>query len=48
MKTVLTCPCGVVIRAEDDDVLVEAVHEHLNEAHPGRTYTRDEILFMAL
>ncbi|WP_349826677.1 hypothetical protein [Brevibacterium litoralis] len=43
----LTCPCGVQIAAPDEDALVEATRAHLAEAHPGRTYTRDQILFFA-
>lgn len=47
MKTRLTCPCGETIRAEDEDTLVELTQAHLAEAHPGMTYGRDEILFIA-
>jgi hypothetical protein len=35
MKTRLNCPCGEYITAPDE------------AEHPGRTYGRDEILFMA-
>ena len=47
MKTRLTCPCGEVIRGEDEDNLVELTQEHLAAAHPDMTYGRDEILFLA-
>jgi predicted small metal-binding protein len=47
MKTRLTCPCGTMISAEDEDDLVEQAQAHLSEAHPGREYDRDAILFMA-
>lgn len=47
MKTRLSCPCGEVIRAEDEDQLVELTQAHLAEAHPGMSYGRDEILFIA-
>ncbi len=47
MKTRLTCPCGETIRAENEDQLVELTQAHLAEAHPGMTYGRDEILFIA-
>jgi len=47
MKTRLTCPCGEVIRGEDEDQLVELTQAHLAEAHPGMEYGRDEILFIA-
>ncbi len=44
----LRCPCNVTIRGADDDELVEKVQEHLAAEHPGREYSRDEILFMAM
>ena len=47
MKTRLTCPCGEVVRAENEDQLVELTQQHLAEVHPGMTYGRDEILFIA-
>jgi hypothetical protein len=43
----LSCPCGTQLVAESDDELVELAQAHLAEAHPGREYSRDEILFMA-
>ena len=47
MAKTLRCPCGTVINAADDDELVALTQEHLAAEHPGREYTRDEILFMA-
>jgi hypothetical protein len=47
MKRTLDCPCGVRVNGEDEDDLVEQVSRHLAERHPGRDYSRDEILFMA-
>ena len=47
MKTRITCPCGEAITAEDEDELVERTQTHLREVH-DRTYSRDEILFMAI
>lgn len=47
MKTRLHCPCGVLVKATDEDELVELAKLHLEQAHPGLTYARDEILFMA-
>lgn len=47
MKTRLNCPCGEYITAPDEDELVRLVQAHLAAEHPGRTYERDEILFMA-
>jgi predicted small metal-binding protein len=44
----LRCPCAATIRGEDDDELVEKVQEHLAAEHPGREYSREEILFMAM
>ena len=44
----LRCPCGDSFRGETDDELVEKVQEHLAAEHPGRDYSREEILFMAL
>ncbi|MBY6537776.1 DUF1059 domain-containing protein [Rhodococcus sp. BP-349] len=43
----LHCPCGTTIDATDDDQLVERTETHLAGAHPGRTYSRLEILFLA-
>lgn len=47
MKTRLTCPCGETIKAQDEDELVELTQQHLAAQHPGMTYGRDEILFIA-
>ncbi len=44
----LRCPCDTTLRAATDDALVEKVQEHLAAEHPGRTYSREEILFMAM
>ena len=47
MKTRLNCPCGEYIQGADEDDLVEKAQAHLAEAHPGREYDRDAILFMS-
>lgn len=47
MKTVLDCPCGVRVSADDEDGLVTKAQLHLTESHPGLEYSRDEILFIA-
>lgn len=47
MKTRLTCPCGEVIKGQDEDELVTLTQQHLAESHPGMEYGRDEILFIA-
>lgn len=41
------CPCGYVVSAQDEDELVETSRAHLREAHPERSYTREQILFFA-
>jgi hypothetical protein len=46
-KTHLNCPCGELVVGADEDQLVSNAQEHLAEVHPGRTYSRDEILMMA-
>lgn len=43
----MTCPCGEELAGADDDELVEAAQRHLRDAHPGRMYTREQILFFA-
>lgn len=43
----LNCPCGAVVEGSDEDDLVTNARVHLEEVHPGRTYTREQILFMA-
>jgi hypothetical protein len=49
MKTRLACPCGEMIRGEDEDDLVEKTFAHLREKHPDLAdeYQREHILFMA-
>ena len=47
MKTHLNCPCGEVIVGVDEKQLVAKAREHLAEFHPGREYSRDEILVMS-
>lgn len=47
MKTTLNCPCGAVVKGDDEDDLVTKTQAHLAEKHPGMEYSRDEILFIA-
>lgn len=47
MELYLNCPCGEVIEGADEDDLVAKAQVHLAAAHPGRTYSREQILFMA-
>ncbi len=44
----LRCPCATTLRGADDDELVEKVQQHLAAEHPGREYSREEILLMAM
>jgi hypothetical protein len=48
-KTRLRCPCGEMITAPDEDLLVERAYAHLAAEHPALadTYSREEVLFMA-
>ncbi|GAA1538673.1 DUF1059 domain-containing protein [Nocardioides humi] len=43
----LDCPCGARLQGPSEDELVEAVQAHLAQRHPGREYSREEILFLA-
>ncbi|MGQ4618583.1 hypothetical protein [Nocardia sp. R7R-8] len=43
----LNCPCGTMIVTADDD-LVPAVQEHLRPTHPGRSYSAEEIMMLAM
>jgi predicted small metal-binding protein len=43
----LSCPCGEHITGQTEDELVEKTQAHLKEKHPGREYSREEILFLA-
>lgn len=46
-KTNLNCPCGEAISGTDEDDLIAKAQAHLAEAHDGRQYDRESILFMA-
>ena len=49
MSKVINCECGEVVRATDDDELVEKVEQHVGQAHPELVgkMSRDDILAMA-
>ena len=47
MESKLRCPCGAKVEGRDDDELVTLTQEHLAAEHPGREYSRDEILMLA-
>jgi hypothetical protein len=43
----LTCPCGEVLHGREEDDLVHAATSHLDAQH-GRSYSREDIMFMAI
>lgn len=49
MASVVNCECGEVVRADNDDELVEKVERHVGESHPELVgkMTRDDVLAMA-
>jgi predicted small metal-binding protein len=46
---VLNCECGVSVRGETDDEVVDRALEHLRGQHPdvAATVTREQVLAMA-
>jgi predicted small metal-binding protein len=49
MAKLINCECGYVIRAENDQELVNRAQGHISESHPelvGKV-TRDDLLAMA-
>ena len=46
MRKVIECPCGVVLRADDDDVLVEQAQRHARTTH-GMELTPEQALALA-
>jgi predicted small metal-binding protein len=49
MAKQVDCPCGAVMRGENDDELVANVEAHVRDKHPemAATMTREQILEMA-
>ncbi len=49
MAKVINCECGEVVRADNDDELVQKVSSHVSQAHPELVgkMSRDDILAMA-
>jgi predicted small metal-binding protein len=49
MSKVINCECGEIIRATDDDELVQKVEQHVAQAHPDLVgkMSRDDIFAMA-
>ncbi len=46
MAKIVNCPCGEVIRADDDDALVSLVQKHGKEVH-SQEVSREDALAMA-
>ncbi len=46
MAKIIECPCGYVIRADDDEALVAQAQTHAKEAH-GMELTREDAVAMA-
>ena len=49
MSKVINCECGEVVRASNDDELVEKVERHVDQAHSELVgkMSREDILAMA-
>ena len=47
MQKAIQCPCGVTLRAEDDDTLVSTAQTHARDTHQ-MALSRDEALAMAI
>ena len=46
MRKVIECPCGVVLRADDDETLVEQARHHARTTH-GMELTPEQALALA-
>jgi predicted small metal-binding protein len=46
MTKAIECPCGYVIRADDDEKLVSQAQDHAKSMH-GMSLTREQALAMA-
>ena len=46
MEKVIQCPCGTLLRAEDEDELVSKAQQPAKELH-GMELTREQALAMA-
>jgi predicted small metal-binding protein len=46
MQKVIKCPCGFVVRAEDDEQLVAKAQEHAKQVHQ-MDLSREQALAMA-
>jgi predicted small metal-binding protein len=43
MSRCIDCPCGHVLRAENDEALFTAARRHVVEHHPGMQRTDDDL-----
>ena len=46
MTKIIRCPCGAVVRARDEEMLVAQAQKHAREAH-AMELTREQALAMA-
>jgi predicted small metal-binding protein len=46
-QLIARCECGVVVSGDGEDGLVANVQQHVKDAHPGVSVTREHILAMA-
>jgi len=46
MSKVIKCPCGMVVRARDEESLVTQAQKHARDAH-AMDLTRERVLAMA-
>jgi predicted small metal-binding protein len=46
MNKVIKCPCGTVVRADDEEALVAQAQRHAREVH-AMDLTREQALAMA-
>jgi predicted small metal-binding protein len=46
MSKVITCPCGFVLRGENDDEVVAKAQQHAKDTH-AMDLTREQALSMA-
>jgi len=44
MKRRLVCPCGHPMQAANDEDLYKIVRDHVDEQHPERNFSRDDIM----
>jgi predicted small metal-binding protein len=49
MARILRCECGVTVRGETDDDVVDRAEEHIRKSHPdvAEAVTREQLLSMS-